>query len=97
MPSKAEQERRKAIVREAAQRQRADAIAAMPISQSDLAELFDHLDRALAHGCDHSLRITREFLHSKGLSEATIIPWLGEYGGYCDCEVLANVEQEWEQ
>lgn len=97
MPSKAEQERRKAIVRGIAQRQRANAITSMPISQSDLAELFDHLDEALAAGCDDSLRFTREFLRSKVLPEATIIPWLGEYGGHCDCEVLANVEQEWEQ
>jgi hypothetical protein len=26
---------------------------------------------------------------------ATVIPWLREQGGYCDCEVLANVEERW--
>jgi hypothetical protein len=97
MPSKAEQERRKTILREISQRQRADTITTMPISQSDLAELFDHLDMALTVKCDHSLKFTRQFLQVKGLSEATVIPWLGEYGGYCDCEVLANVEEAWEQ
>lgn len=97
MSSKSEKERRKAIVREASRQQRKAAIAAMPISQSNLAKLFDHLDAALANGCDHSLRFTRHFLQSKDLPEATVISWLGKYGGCCDCEVLANVEQEWEQ
>ena len=97
MPSKSEQERRKAIVREIAEREKAAAIAAMPISQEDLAALFDHLDIALSAGCDHSLKLTRSFLQGRNLLEAAIVPWLGDYGGYCDCEVLANVEQEWER
>lgn len=97
MTSKVEQERRKAIVNEITQRRHAEAVASMPISQDQLAQLFDHLDSVLSAGCDHSLKLTRQFLHANGLSEATVVPWLGEYGGYCDCEVLANVEQEWEQ
>jgi hypothetical protein len=97
MPSKSEQERRKAIVREIAERQRAEAIAAMPISQGHLAQLFDYLDGALAAGCDHSLKLTRQFLQANSLPEDSVISWLGEYGGYCDCEVLANVEEQWQQ
>ncbi len=26
-----------------------------------------------------------------------LVPWLQELGGYCDCEVLANVEQQFEK
>lgn len=92
MPSKSETERRKTIVREIAQGKRAEAAARMPISKADLTTLFNHLDVALIAGCDHRLRFTREFLMSRDLPEGGIIPWLGEYGGYCDCEVLANVE-----
>ncbi len=97
MTSKVEQERRKALARDEAQRLRAEALASMPISQRDLSDLFNHLDSALASGCDHSLRFTHQFLQARSLPEASIISWLGEYGGYCDCEVLGNVEQEWEQ
>ena len=97
MPSKLEQERRKAMTREAAQQQRAAAVAVMPISQDQLTQLFDHLDGALSAGCDHSLKFTHQFLQAHDLPEATIIPWFGEYGGFCDCEVLANVEQVWAQ
>jgi len=97
MTSKTERERRKAIVHAIVQRQRAEAIAAMPISQGQLFQLFDYLDSALENGCDHSLRLTRQFLQANGLPEAAIIPWLGNYGGHCDCEVLANVEEAWQQ
>lgn len=74
MTSKAEQERRKAIVREIARRQRAEAVASMPISQDQLAHLFDYLDSALSAGCDHTLKLTRQFLQANGLPDGTIIP-----------------------
>ena len=95
MTSQSERDRRKALVREIAQRKRQEAESRMPLTKEDLAALFDHLDQALAEGCDHSLRLTRAFLASRSLREETIVPWLGEYGGYCDCEVLANVEDSW--
>lgn len=95
MTSQQERDRRKALVREIARRKRQEEEARMPITKPDLAALFDHLDEALAEGCDHSLRLTRAFLASRSLSEEAIVPWLGEYGGYCDCEVLANVEDAW--
>jgi hypothetical protein len=95
MSSQSEIDRRKALRREAEERARADEEARMPMSKAQLAELFDHLDVALGKGCDHTLRFTRAFLSGHDLSEAAIVPWLAEYGGYCDCEVLANVEEHW--
>ena len=95
MTSQAERDRRKALVRDIAERKKQEAESRMPLSKGDLAALFDHLDQALAEGCDHSLRLTRAFLASRSLSEDAVIPWLGEHGGLCDCEVLANVEDAW--
>jgi hypothetical protein len=95
MTSQAERERRKALARELKQRERQAAEARMPLSRDELAALFDHLDEALTAGCDHSLRFTRQFLAVRSLSEEAIVPWLGEHGGFCDCEVLANVEDAW--
>ncbi|MEO6906992.1 MAG: DUF2695 domain-containing protein [Abditibacteriaceae bacterium] len=97
MPSKSEAEQRKKLVREAARREQASAEARMPISKANLTELFDYLDSALEAGCDHSLRFTLAFLQAQELPSTAIIPWLGEYGGHCDCEVLANVEDHWGQ
>lgn len=95
MPSKSERDRRKAILHEVREKSRAQHEAKRVISQEALGALFAHLDSALAEGCDHSLRFTRAFLESRGLSVELVVPWLGEYGGYCDCEVLANVEDAW--
>lgn len=69
-------------------------LASIPMPKEGLRELFDHLDGALAEGCDHSLRLTTAFLESKKLEVQRVVPWLGEHGGHCDCEVLANVEDE---
>jgi hypothetical protein len=92
MTSQADRDRRKAMVRGFKQRERQAADAQMPLSRDELAALFDHLDETLAEGCDHSLRFTKKFLAGHSLSEELIIPWLRDHGGYCDCEVLANVE-----
>jgi uncharacterized protein DUF2695 len=97
MPSRPEIERRKLLLREVADHARADEEAQMPISRAQLADLFSHLDGALDEGCDHTSRLTEAFLRARGLPEATIILWLRQYGGYCDCEVLANVEERWRE
>jgi len=95
MASESEIERRKLLRREVEDRAHAEEVARMPISRSQLAEMFEHLDHALVDGCDHTNRFTLAFLRSNGLAEATVVPWLAEYGGFCDCEVLANVEEHW--
>ncbi|HVG46036.1 MAG TPA: DUF2695 domain-containing protein [Longimicrobium sp.] len=96
MPSSDEKRRRKELKRNARQQERSRLEATMPLSQAALSGLFDYLDEALAEGCDHTLRLTRAYLGARGLDEDRIIPWLEEHGGGCDCEVLANVEEEFE-
>lgn len=57
--------------------------------------MFDMLDVELPlQGCDHSRRITKAWLVGRGHDVETVFAWLDTQGGYCDCEVLANVEQE---
>ena len=97
VPSPSEKVRRKRIVQAIEDRRRAAEIALMPISQDQLAALFDHLDEELSAGCDHSLKLTQAFLKEHALDVDAIVPWLGQYGGYCDCEVLSNVEEVWGQ
>ncbi len=97
MPSRDEKARRRAIVQQMADRARAAQEAVRPIAKSRLKDLFDYLDRVLVdEGCAHNLRHTKAFLGAHGLDEGVIVPWLGEYGGYCDCEVLANVGERWD-
>ena len=70
----------------------------MPLSKPALRELLEYVENAVTvHGCGHALSLlhTRAFLEEHHLPVTTIVPWLNEYGGYCDCEVAANVLSEW--
>ena len=95
MASREEKRRRAALVHDIVQQKRREVTAAMPLSRDNLGELFDYLDQALQLGCDHSLRFTCQFLADRALPDEPIIQWLGQYGGFCDCEVLGNVEDAW--
>jgi hypothetical protein len=41
--------------------------------------------------CDHTLKLTRQWMRAHGVDEAANVPELEKRGGYCDCEVLFNV------
>jgi len=97
MPSKEEKRRRKSLIKIIDQKETAEAIDNMPISFKELAKLLDHLDEQLGvEGCDHTPRMTIKYLENINLPSEEILSWLREYSGYCDCEVLANVEDSWE-
>ncbi len=71
-------------------------LRSMQLSVLELRALLNHLDTVLASGCDHTLNETLIFLTAQKLEPSLVIPWLQEHGGYCDCEVLANVESDYE-
>jgi len=80
------------------QEQREAARAAFPLPDRELAALFDAVEDLLAGtSCDHSLRHTRAWLVEHGHFGDLVVSWLEENGGYCDCEVVANVRDHWEQ
>lgn len=76
------------------QQERQKLIASIPMPHQILRDLFDYLDQEVESGCDHTFRLTTAFLQKRGLDLERILPWLREHGGYCDCEVLANVENK---
>jgi Protein of unknown function (DUF2695) len=91
-----EKQQRKGWRHPMAQQKPARAEANPPISKSALKKLLDYLDERLAErSCDDRRRYTREFLSNRSLSQERIVNWLRAYGGFCDCEALANVEDGW--
>lgn len=72
--------------------------ASLPMTKLQFATLFDALDQILeTHDCDHTNQHTRNILRTMKLPNIEIvITWLQEYGGYCDCEVLWNVEDHFQ-
>ena len=73
-------------------RERETAEKALPAPKEMLLALLNHLDEKLAHeACDHTLRLTLAWAAAQGLDGERIASWTRENGGFCDCEVLANV------
>lgn len=70
----------------------------LPIDESVFTELFAYLNIELGKkGCDHTAILTKTFFNKEGISNQTlIIEWLADHGVYCDCEILANVEDLFE-
>jgi len=66
-----------------------------PISHGNLKNLFEALDRPDPPDCTHTLAETEAFLKSHGLPVAPTLEWLKANGGFCDCEVIMNVADEW--
>ena len=78
--------------------QRKLAQDAFPISDSLLKSMFEAVDaKVSAAGCDHTLRFTESWIEENKQPEVKIRSWLKEQGGLCDCEVLANAADHWEQ
>jgi len=97
MSDRLDKRRRKEMLREWREQQRAEARAALPLPDDQLQAMFDTLDRELSirGGCDRTRRITQEYLEQCGHSIETVLAWLDNNGGFCDCEVLANAEEAW--
>ncbi|KAA5535620.1 DUF2695 domain-containing protein [Paenimyroides baculatum] len=99
MPDKKEIERRKQIRKELRDKAKIEFENSLHISREKFTQLFDYLDENLSEfGCDDSLKLTCEFLQKNKIENIEEIKnWLGEKGGYCDCEVLNNVEEMFEE
>lgn len=95
---KNEKERRKQLRNEWKQKQHDEFENSLPMERKVFEKLFDHLDHQLEkNGCDDTNKITTEFLKKNKISNVeNVIIWLAEHGGYCDCEILANVEEKFE-
>jgi hypothetical protein len=66
-------------------------IESLPLDISTLKDLLSYLNKDPAPPCNHTHRETIEFLESRNIDPATVIPWLQDHGGFCDCEVIYNV------
>jgi hypothetical protein len=98
MDDKNEIERRKQITRELKLKAKQEFYNSLPTSAENFKALFDYLDKQLSkNDCDHSLKFSINFLESLKLGNTQeIAEWLKHNEGYCDCEVLANVEEKFD-
>lgn len=88
-----EKARRKALRDSYKLGEKQTVMAALTLDRPALDALLDHLDERLSgEGCDHTLRFTQAWAEQEGRDWQPLADALHEAGGYCDCEVLANVD-----
>ena len=93
-----EKQKRKEARKVLAQKELDSFRASLPMEEKCFVALFHFLDKALQEcPCDHTLRHTTLFLTENKVSDIEkVITWLTSHGGYCDCEVLNNVEEQFD-
>ena len=93
-----EKSKRKEILKAIKEKELAKFRQNLPMSEDKFIRLFDLLDAELhANGCDHSLKLTEQILSNLEVKDVlNVLAWLKEQGGYCDCEVMMNVEQKFD-
>jgi hypothetical protein len=94
VPNRDEKAKRKEILHTLREEQSQKVRESLPAEVEDLKKLFDFVDKKLSdRDCDDTLRFTLEFVRQNAMDESRVVPWLESNGGYCDCEVLNNVEE----
>ncbi|MCG7989595.1 MAG: DUF2695 domain-containing protein [Candidatus Thiodiazotropha lotti] len=67
----------------------------MPLEENELSLLIDYVDRQVQeNGCHHDHRHTKEWLSDSGHNVNEVLAALMAHGGFCDCEVVMNVEED---
>src|SRR3954463_12254596 len=95
MASKDEKAERKRLKDEYLRAQQAESAARMPLDRAQLEALLDHVEAAVeANGCDHTLAATAAWAAREDIDLERLRHGLEEYGGFCDCEVVMNVDAD---
>jgi hypothetical protein len=92
MTSKDDKAERERLRNEYLRAQQTASAARMPLDRPQLEALLDHVEAALgADGCDHTPAATEAWAAREGVDPQQLLEGLGEYGGFCDCEVVVDV------
>lgn len=67
----------------------------LPMKGVDFLPLFDFLEEELDEvDCDGGLSLLDKYCKKQNLDFDTLKNWFNQYGGFCDCEILANIEEK---
>ena len=71
----------------------------LPMARELFLDLFDYLnEQSETTGCNHDFSLTEQFLRDKQVNNVEeVLEFLRENGGNCDCEVIFNVEEKFEE
>ena len=85
---------RKRLKQQVRDQERSAALRALPLPVSALEEMFEEVDADFKLlGCDKTRRLTKAWLLDRGHDVERVCAWLDEHSGFCDCEVVRNARQ----
>lgn len=90
-----EKKNRKELLHNLKKQQQTEFENGLPMKRVDFQNLFDYLDEEMVD-CDDSLMLTEQFLSENQLAKDQVVKWLNANGAFCDCEVLGNVEEQFD-
>ncbi len=94
--TKMDKEKKKMLLQQYKENQKNAFLNSLPMSVEDFKKLFDFLDES-EDDCENSFNQTLQFLNTIECDFDAVLRWLAENGGGCDCEVLYNIEEIFEE
>jgi hypothetical protein len=95
MPEDLEKARRRRLRAEYKARERAEERERLGLTREQFEDLSEYLEEALEREpCDHTLRHSVAWAQSRGLDPERVTAGLEALGGFCDDEVLWNIEPD---
>jgi hypothetical protein len=97
MSERPDKQKRKEMLHAIRAKERAEARAKLPMSDELMKSMFDMLDNDFPRvGCNHTLRLVEAWAAANQVDVNKLTAWCRDNGGFCDCEVLANCEEHWQ-
>ena len=91
-----DRQRRKELINQIKNYQKKEFENNLPMDRSYFTKLFDYLDEEL-NECNDTTLLTEKFLIENNIPNVKdILEWLSNKGGFCDCEILSNIEEQFE-
>jgi Protein of unknown function (DUF2695) len=99
---KLDKAKKKAMQEAWGKQNREAARAKFPLENAQLQQFFDDLNALMEEGgsCFHDTRHAQQVADAMPLNHEktqTLLDWCADNGGYCDCEILYNTEEHWQQ
>ena len=86
---------KKALTKEFKEKELKAFRESLPMKETDFPPLFDFLDNELSENdCQGDCSLLEKYCKEKNLDFITLTEWFKKYGGFCDCEILVNVEEQ---
>ena len=97
MSERPDKQKRKEMLHALRAKERADARTKLPMPDELMKSMFDMLDLELPRvGCNHTLRLVEAWALANHVDLGKLLAWCRDNGGFCDCEVLTNCEEHWQ-